>query len=184
MEKSRFIKKLGKNKYFKFIYKHWKFLCFIVIGMIVYAVIHEVIHYFFINYLGYSAEFCWTCIPTSVNLITPLNEIIKNHYFIFIISPHFVSVILISLFLTLFLIFKNKYFFYFSIIPFLDVAVNTMAIPLAFFTNKGNDFLNLFRIGYYWEVLPFIFGPLILFFIIWICHTKFLPLKTYKSLFI
>jgi len=179
MNLSKLIENLEQDKFFRFIKKYWRFLLFVFIGAYIYSAIHELLHYYFITYFGYSAKFCWICIPTNVKILTPLTEVMKTHYFIFAMAPYILSTILLLIFFILFLILKNKYIFYLSIIPALDTFVNAfIGIPIAYLTNKGNDFLNLFRISFSSEVYFFILIPIILFLLIYLNY------KRYSQIFI
>ena len=172
MRFSEFYKELEKDRYFNFLKNKFVFFIFIFIGFLIYSVVHEFLHYYFINYFGYFAEFCWFCIPTSVKIITPLNEILKIHYFLFTIAPYLLSLILLIIFYIVFLFYKNKYIFYLAIIPAFDVFVNFLTMPIAILTNKSNDFLNLFKIGFYFESLFFVFFSLIVFLFMYLKYKK------------
>lgn|SRR3989338_8750807 len=147
-KKTRFKERLKKNIKSDPILSKWKLLLYILIAGYLYSAIHEIVHYSVFHYFGYSAEFCWTCIPTQVKILTPLNEVLKNHYFISVIAPYLLSIILLSYLLFIYLITKNKIWKILAITPFLDIFVNILAIPIAYFTKTPNDFLNLFRIGF------------------------------------
>lgn len=135
------------TKYLKFIKTYWLHLILIfVVGGLTYSAIHEFVHIYIANSLGYMTSVTWWYTLPIVNL--DLSKIPVNHYFLIAISPYVISLMLLATFVTLFLTLKNKIFFYFSIIPAADTIVNLIAVPIAILTHKPNDFLNLFKIGY------------------------------------
>ena len=120
--------------------KYWKVLIFIVVMGYIYAVIHDLLHYFLINHFRYDAKICWFCIPTKVILLTPLEQILKNHYFFIAILPYLISAVLLMALLLLFIITKRRFLILFAFVPFLDTVTNIIAVPLAYITKEGDDF--------------------------------------------
>jgi len=152
----------------KFIKNNYLILSWIVIAGYLYSTIHEIIHYEIFTFFGYAAKYCWTCIPTSVKILTPLEQVMKNHYFIAASAPYVISLFLIFLFTIFFLIYKKKVLFVFALTPFLDTSLNAITIPLSYFTKTSDDFLNLFRIGFIWETLAIMLAPIIMFYILYL----------------
>lgn len=152
--------------------KHWKILLFVLILLYAYFVIHELLHYFLIRYFGYSAKICWICFPTKVSYLTPINQVLKNHYFISAVAPYILSSLLLLFLSFMFLINRKRIYFYLSIIPFFDTVINILAIPLFYFTKTANDFLNLFKLGIYFETFIIMLTPMVLFLILFLNFKK------------
>ena len=152
--------------------RKWKLILYLLIAGYFYLIIHEWFHYNFIIYFGYSAKYCWSCIPTKVIYLTPLDQVLKSHYFLSAIAPYLLSTILLCIFLIFYLMFKKKIFIILAITPFIDTSLNILAIPLAYITKESNDFLNLFRLNLYWETILFMIAPLVLFMIIMMINKR------------
>ena len=97
---------------------------------------------------------------------TKILQVPLNHYFLIAIAPYLVSIVLLLILFILYLFIKRKIIFYLALIAFLDTFANIIAIPLALITNKSNDFLNLFKIGNYYETILIAITPIIIFLII------------------
>lgn len=157
-----------------FLKRYWKLITYLIVAGYVYSGIHEFLHHKLLNYFGYLAQYCWTCIPTRVNLITHLDQVLIKSYFISILAPYILSGILLIILLFAFLCTKRKILVLFALTPFLDTFVNSlMGIPLAYITGMGNDFLNLFRLGVIWQTWVFMLIPLLLFVLIYIYYRKY-----------
>jgi len=165
-------KEFESNVFLKWIKNKWKLLLCIIIAGYIYSAIHEIIHYSVFVYFGYFAEFCWTCIPTQVKILTPLNEVLKSHYFLSVVSPYLLSIILLTCLLSIYLLTKKRVLMILAIPPFLDTFINMIVIPISYFAKTGNDFLNLFSIGIYLEAFAIMFAPILLFSILWFNYHK------------
>ena len=97
---------------------------------------------------------------------------LKSHYFLIVIAPYLVSILLLFFLIILYLSTKKKILLFFALVPFLDTLFNIIAIPIAYFMKGPNDFLNLFRFGFYWETILIMISPLILFLILYINYKK------------
>jgi hypothetical protein len=149
-----------------FLIKNLKVFSFLVILGYIYFAIHEFLHYYFITSFGYSAKICWLCFPARVTYLTPLDQVLKNYYFISAVAPYLFSIILLGILFFLFVLTKKKILAVLAIIPFLDTLFNILAIPIASFTKTGNDFLNLFKLGFYHETIIIMIIPIAIFLII------------------
>lgn len=148
--------------------QRWKLVVCLFVGIYVYTGIHELLHYYSAKFLGYTSTICWFCFPTKIHLNTDL--IFKNHYFIIAITPYILTMIILTSLILVYLFTRKKYIIFISIIPLLDYFTNILGIPIAYFTKTANDFLNLFRLGFYWETLLMMTPPII--FILFMLSNK------------
>lgn len=125
------------------------------------------------SFLGYDSTICWLCLPTKIHLNTEL--ILRSHYFIIAMTPYVLTTALLALVIFVYLLLRRKYILLISIPPCLDYFANILSIPIAYFTKTANDFLNLFRLGFYWETLLMMTPP-----IIFVLFVKLIYKKAYK----
>lgn len=160
------------NPILKWLIKYWKIILWIFVAGYLYSAIHEIVHYKILEYFGYSAKFCWFCIPTRVEILTPLEQVMRNHYFIVASAPYVLSLFLIFILTILFLIYKKKILLVFALTPFFDTFVNAITLPISYLTKTAGDFLNLFRIGFIWETFVIMLSPIIMFGILYLNYKK------------
>lgn len=152
--------------------KYWKEIALLFIFGYFYMAVHELLHYFFIKTLGYSAIIHWSIILPKVVYLTPLDQVLRNHYFLSAMAPYVFGILLLGFLVFLSYFIKNKIILLLGVIPFLDALVNILAIPLAYFTKNPNDFLNIWLQGYYWQTLFIALSPIVLYIILLLNYNR------------
>ncbi len=152
------------NKFWNFLKRYKIHITLIIVGALIYSKLHELVHSFIATKLGYINSINWNSLIPLVHL--DLENMSLNHYFLIAMAPYLLNIMLLLILFFLYIFIKKKIIFYLAIIPFLDTFTNVIAIPLALITNKSNDFLNLFKLGNYYETILVAISPIIIFLII------------------
>jgi len=125
--------------------------------------IHEPAHYLMLKYFNYEAKINFLKFPPQVDIdFSKIHNL--NHLFLSTIAPYLVSFGFLFILLLLSLIMRNRKFIFLSLIPLLDILLNFISAPIAYFLKKSNDFIILFHINI--MATSIICGASLIFFIL------------------